>query len=191
MGSGNITNSATIDSPATPDGLPGNNTVTTNTAVNPGADVQITKGVSPNPVIANQTATFTLNTTNNGPSVASNVQVLDSLPSGFTILTATGAGYTCGISGQDVTCDRATFASGASSTITITATAPAVVPPAGLSTSNTATIATSTFDGNNANNTGTVNFTVNPAQADLSITKAKTPSPVAVSYTHLRKTALL
>jgi len=53
------------------------------------------------------------------------------------------------------------------------------VPPAGLSTSNTATIATSTFDGNNANNTGTVNFTVNPAQADLSITKAKTPSPVA------------
>lgn len=179
VGSGNITNSATIDSPATPDGLPGNNTVTTNTAVNPGADVQITKGVSPNPVIANQTATFTLNTTNNGPSVASNVQVLDSLPSGFTILTATGAGYTCGISGQDVTCDRATFASGASSTITITATAPAVVPPAGLSTSNTATIATSTFDGNNANNTGTVNFTVNPAQADLSITKAKTPSPVA------------
>ncbi len=179
VGSGNITNVATISSPATPDGLPANNTVTTNTAVNPGADLAIAKGVSPNPVIANQTATFTLTTTNNGPSVANNVQVADSLPSGFTILTATGAGYTCVISGQDVTCDRATLVSGASSTITITATAPAVVPPAGLSTSNTANITTSTFDGNNANNTSTVNFTVNPAQADLSITKTKTPNPVA------------
>lgn len=179
VGSGNITNVATISSPATPDGLPANNTVNTNTAVNPGADLTIAKGVSPNPVIANQTATFTLTTTNNGPSVANNVQVADSLPSGFTILTATGAGYACVISGQDVTCDRATLVSGASSTITITATAPAVVPPAGLSTSNTANITTSTFDGNNANNTSTVNFTVNPAQADLSITKTKTPNPVA------------
>lgn len=179
IGSGNITNSATISSPVTPDGIPANDTALTTTAVNPGTDLGISKGVSPTPVIAGQAATFTLNTVNNGPSAASTVIMSDTLPAGFTGIAASGPGWTCGVSGQTVSCTLASYAAGTSSAITITATAPASVPPAGLASSNTATIASATFDGVSSNDSSTVNFNINPLQADLSLTKSKTPNPVA------------
>ncbi|HQC29503.1 MAG TPA: hypothetical protein PK342_08970, partial [Methylotenera sp.] len=181
QGSGTLANTATLSSPVTPDGITGvgDDTINTNTPVNPGADLAISKAVSPNPVIAGQLTTFTLNTANNGPSQANTVQVADTLPTGFTTIAASGPGWTCSVSGQDVTCDRATYAAGANSAITITATAPASVPPTGLSSSNTATIASATYDGIASNNSNTVNFNINPLQADLSLTKNKTPSPVA------------
>ena len=76
-------------------------------------------------------------------------------------------------------CNRATLLSGASSPIVITTTAPAIVPPAGLASSNTAAISSATYDGVSPNNSNTVNFNINPLQADLSLTKNKTPNPVA------------
>lgn len=179
-GSGTISNIATISS-STPDGLPNNNTPTTNTTVNPGADLSVIKTVTTNPVLVGAPVIFALNTANNGPSAADTTTVTDTLPAGFTNISASGGGWTCNVVSQTVTCTRPSYAAGASSLINITATAPSTLTnPIGDASSNTAGIdAATTYDGNAGNDNSTVNFTIYPTQADLSLTKNKTPNPVA------------
>ena len=181
---GFVTNSATI-SPAVgavadPDS--NNNTATATTQVLPGADVRIdSKSVSPNPVIAGENATFTITPRNGGPAVANNVVVTDTLPSGWTFVSATGTGWSCSASGQTVSCSRATYAVGATNNITIVATAPgnAVIGPTGRTDTNTATITTTDNDPAPGNNTRAVTFDILPDGADLRLAKSKSPNPVA------------
>ena len=181
---GFVTNSATI-SPAVgavadPDS--NNNTATATTQVLPGADVRIdSKSVSPNPVIAGENATFTITPRNGGPAVANNVVVTDTLPSGWTFVSATGTGWSCSASGQTVSCSRATYAVGATNNITIIATAPgnAVIGPTGRTDTNTATITTTDNDPAPGNNTRAVTFDILPDGADLRLAKSKSPNPVA------------
>ena len=61
---------------------------------------------------------YTLAVTNNGPSAASHpITINDTLPAGLTLASATGAGWTCSITGQAMTCTSTTdLASGATST---------------------------------------------------------------------------
>ena len=181
---GFVTNSATI-SPAVgavadPDNS--NNTATATTQVLPGADVRIdSKSVSPNPVIAGENATFTITPRNGGPAVANTVAVTDTLPSGWTFVSATGTGWSCAASGQTVTCSRATYAVGATDNITLVATAPtnAVIGPTGRTDTNTATITTTDNDPNTGNNSNGVTFDILPDGADLRLAKSKSPNPVA------------
>lgn len=180
--SGNITNSATV-SAAVSDGLTNNNTATATVAVLAGADLAITKQVSANPLIGNNAASFTLQPRNLGPDAGANLSVTDTLPLGFTGITASGPNWSCAADQptRTVTCTRATLSVGAADDITIGATAPddGVVPPGGLATSNTATISGTSADGDNTNNAGTVNFTIQRDGADMSIFKSKSPNPVA------------
>jgi uncharacterized repeat protein (TIGR01451 family) len=177
---GTLTNTVT-GTAATADPNP-NNTVTADVTVNAGADLSIGKSVSPNPVLSAQNATFTLTPRNNGPFAASTVTVSDPLPAGFAFTSASGTGWTCAhagaLTGGTVTCSRASYAVGAANDITIVATAPTVtlLTPA----TNTATIGSAgTADPNLGNNSGTVNFNIVPDGADLTLTKTKTPNPVA------------
>ena len=181
---GFVTNSATISpaigAVADPDNS--NNTATATTQVLPGADVRIdSKGVSPNPVIAGENATFTITPRNGGPAIANTVAVTDTLPSGWTFVSATGTGWSCAASGQTVTCSRATYAVGGADNITIVATAPtnAVIGPTGRTDTNTATITTTDNDPNPANNSSGVTFDILPDGADLRLAKSKSPNPVA------------
>lgn len=180
--SGTITNSATL-SATVGDGLPNNNTTTASVDVVAGADLSITKLASPTPMIANTAATFTLRPRNAGPDAATTVSVTDALPVGFSSIAASGPNWSCSVDqvSRTVTCTRATMPVSASDDITITATAPtdAIVPPAGLATSNTASISASTADPATGNNSDTVNFTVQRDGVDLSIGKTKSPNPVA------------
>ena len=176
---GTITNAVTVAA-TTGDPDVNNNTTTQDTEVTLGTDLSITK-VTVGAVIGNATATFSLRPRNNGPFPADNVQVTDTLPTGFTYISATGTGWTCSAVGQDITCTRATYAVGATNDITVQATAPA----SGTGITNT-TVITSTLpppgptpDPNLSNNTGSVTFDIVPDGADLSITKSKTPNPVA------------
>jgi uncharacterized repeat protein (TIGR01451 family) len=181
---GFVTNSATI-SPAVgavadPDNS--NNTATATTQVLPGADVRIdSKGVSPNPVIAGENATFTITPRNGGPAIANTVAVTDTLPSGWTFVSAIGTGWSCAASAQTVTCSRATYAVGATNNITLVATAPtnAVIGPTGRTDTNTATITTTDNDPNTSNNSNGVTFDILPDGADLRLAKSKSPNPVA------------
>ena len=114
---------------------------------------------------------------NNGPDAAGTVTVTDTLPAGIvpTASGATGSGWSCSVSGQTVTCTRATLASGA--------TAPEILIEATIASSvtgtktNTATASVAN-DPNLSNNNASRALDAQP-EADLSITKAHTGTATA------------
>lgn len=183
---GTITNSATV-SPGTtggvadPDGA--DNTATADTSVLPGADVRIAQKTvtSAVPAIAGADVTFVIQPRNGGPAAASGLTVTDTLPAGWTYVSASGPGWTCGNAANTVTCTRAALAAGASDDITVVAQAPgnATVGPTGTSFTNTASITATSTDPDPGNNSGSVGINVLPDGADLRLAKSKSPNPVA------------
>lgn len=175
---GTVTNSATV-APATFGGVAdpdsSNNTATFDASVLPGADLSVGKSVgSALPAVGGSNVSFLLQPRNAGPATASSVTVTDTLPAGWTFVSVTSAAYTCGNSGNTVTCTRASLTTSATDDITLVARAPA----SGTHT-NTATVGAATADPNGANNNGSVTVAVLPDGADLGITKSKSPNPVA------------
>jgi uncharacterized repeat protein (TIGR01451 family) len=73
-----------------------------------------------------------------------------------------------------VTCNLGSMSNGATATVTIV-----VAPTATGTISNTASVLSNENDPNTANNSATAMTTVNPSSADLSVTKADSPDPVA------------
>lgn len=183
---GAVTNSASVE-PAAVGGVADpetdDNTATASTTVLPGADVRIAQKVvtSGTPATAGTNVVFRIDPRNGGPAAAANAVVTDTLPAGWTFVSASGPGWSCGHAAGVVTCTRASLAVGATDDITITATAPdnATVGPTGSTYTNTATIASATADPTPGNNSGSVNVSVLPDGADLRINKTKTPNPVA------------
>lgn len=174
---GTVVNAATIGSSTVSDPFPDNNKTTGTVKVTPGADLSVGKSVSPNPVIGGQNATFTLRPRNSGPFNAESVTVSDTLPDGFTFVSASGSGWSCSASGQIVTCNRSAYAVSAADDISITALAPSVTQSTDFN--NIAVITSSTPDPDSTNNTANLAFTVVADGRDLALTKTKTPNPVA------------
>ncbi len=118
-----IYNNASVSSD-TDDPDDGNNTtVPTETIANQDndnpTDLVISKQASSDPVTAGENLTYYLTVTNNGPAVASNVQVVDALPSGVTLVSADASQ---GICNNGITCDLGDLAVSASAYITIVVT---------------------------------------------------------------------
>ena len=134
------------------------------------ADLAITK-TGPATVNADGSITYQLDVTNNGPSAASNVTVVDTLPPGVTYQSTNApAAWTCtNNANTTVTCTRPALANGATNTLTITVTAPADPTPP-FTITNTADVNATTADPDPTNNTDSVDTTITP-QADLAITK--------------------
>jgi uncharacterized repeat protein (TIGR01451 family) len=86
-----------------------------------GADLEIVKTASPDPVNPGETLTYTLTVTNNGPGSADNVVVTDTLPSHVTWVSTTPAQGSCSAP-SGVVCELGTLANGAATTVTITTT---------------------------------------------------------------------
>ena len=171
---GTITNTVNV-SASTGDPSLSNNTTTEGTVINQGTDLSISKAVE-QPVVGSTTTNFTLSPRNLGPFDANTVSISDTLPAGFTYINATGVGWTCGNVGLIVTCDRATYIVGATDDIIINTN----VPASGTGINNTADISSATADPDLANNSGSVVFSIVPDGANLSISKNKTPDPVAL-----------
>ncbi|MFN8168623.1 MAG: hypothetical protein U0S36_07540 [Candidatus Nanopelagicales bacterium] len=169
-----LANTASVASTTT-DPNPANNTATASTTVTASADLRITK-TGPASVTAGSSVTYTLTVSNAGPSDATLVSVLDSLPAGVTFSSATGTGWTCTNNlSVSVTCTRPTLASGATApAITVVVTAPAQA----TTLSNTAAVSSATADPVPGNNTAGATTAVT-ASADLSITKAGPPTVTA------------
>ncbi len=149
--SGAFTNHTSATSP-TDDPNPGNNAPTNVsgqvvTTVTPQADIAVGK-TGPAAVQAGANVTYTISVTNLGPSTASNVVAVDTLPSNATFVSAS-SGSTLG-GGNVVTWPATTLLSGATATFTVTVTA-----PASGSLFNTASASSPTSDPNPGNNTGT------------------------------------
>ena len=114
------------------------------------ADMAIVKTASPNPVTEGTILTYTLSVTNGGPASATNVTVMDTLPTVMTYLSSTASQGSCSEAGGSVTCLLGTMTNAATATITILA-----IPGQPGIYSNTATVSADQSDPNQANNTST------------------------------------
>ncbi len=114
------------------------------------ADISVTTSVA-SAVFVGQNTTYTITVTNNGPSAANTVKLVDTLAAGMTLVSTTPSGGTTCAGTGPITCTLPTpFANGATATVT-------VVEKASTSGSyaNTATVTDSNTppDPNTGNNT--------------------------------------
>jgi len=119
------------------------------------ADMAITKTATPNPVTEGTPLTYTLTLTNNGPASATNVTVIDTLPSVVTYLSSTTSQGSCSEAGGTVTCVLGSMANAGTATVTIL-----TIPNQSGVIVNTATVTADQTDPNLANNTATQSETV-------------------------------
>ena len=177
---GSITNTATVSGDQ-PDPNLSNNTSTVTTPIVQSVDLALVKTASPNPVQPGQQLTYTLTATNNGPSNATGVSIVDTLPAGTYYYSASGQSSAT-IVNQTLTLNAGNLAVGASSTINVVV----VVRSTATGTiTNTASVSGNQPDSNLANNTATVSTQVDvpivqDADTDLGIVKTATPNPVNV-----------
>jgi uncharacterized repeat protein (TIGR01451 family)/LPXTG-motif cell wall-anchored protein len=133
------------------------------------ADLSVSKS-GPGSVTAGGTVSYDVVASNAGPSDADDVSVVDTLPAGVTFVSVSPSdgGWSCTNAGDvSVSCTRASWSSGASTTFTVVVTAPA---QAG-SLDNGVVIDSSTPDPDPSNNSATAATTVG-ASADLSVSKS-------------------
>lgn len=154
-------------------------TANSDTTVNPQVDLSITKSDSADPVNRGDQFTYTLDIANAGPSGATNVEVVDTLPAGVTFVSATGGTVTPPSGGSsDVTVAVGNVASGGSAQVTITVSAD---QSAGASVNNSAIVrsteSTNGFDTDASNNTAT-ETTALQSTVDLVVTKTDSADPV-------------
>ncbi|GAH17633.1 unnamed protein product, partial [marine sediment metagenome] len=85
---GSLTDTATVSS-TTSDPDPANNKVSLTTSVETSADLTITKSSSPDPVIAGESLTYSINVMNPGPSDAVNVVITETYQANFIFSSST------------------------------------------------------------------------------------------------------
>ncbi len=177
--------SVAVTSAAVPqDPVGSNNTATANTPVTPGSDVSITKTASkPSPVLVGATFNYVLATRYTG-DIPLTLSVSDNVPANFAIqgpTTFTSNGWSCTVSGQQVTCSRAQGGVAAGNNVTIgDIVIPVMAITAGTGVINQAVISSTTPDPKPANNNAQFSLTVVAANADLDASKTG-PSPALAS----------
>lgn len=150
-------------------------TANSSTSVNPQVDLSLTTTDSADPVARGGQLTYTLTARNDGPSAATNVQFVNTLPAGVTFVSANGPTGTTVTppsgNSQDATISIGGLAAGATATITVIGT---VGQSAAASLTNSAVIrsteSTGGFDTNTTNNTDTETTATNKT-IDLQVTK--------------------
>jgi len=151
------------------------------------SDKSISKTADVSSVAVGGTVTWTLvaantSTAGGGPFDTPNAVVTDTVPSAFSIVSASSTQGSCSVSGQQVTCSLGTLAANATVTITVITTA-----NTGGTHTNTGFITSGSFDPDSGNNSSESMVTVTEPQADLAIEKSASPSTVttgdAVTFT--------
>ncbi|WP_166787244.1 MULTISPECIES: S-layer family protein [unclassified Cryobacterium] len=162
-----VVNSATV-SARTFDPLLGNNTASATNTVTTSADLGITKLAS-GVFAAGDTATWTIDVTNAGPSTSVGpITVTDTLPGHLSAVSVTGTGWTCTTAATPVSCVSAGgLALSATSRLTVTATIDSDFTG---SLTNTVAVTGTTPDPNPANNSSAPTTPVGSATT-LSIAK--------------------
>jgi len=164
-----ISNTATVTTTTTDPDLT-NNTSTASTTVNTSADLAVVK-TAPATIVAGNNITYSITISNNGPSNAQTVVLIDNLPAGTTFVSqsqSTGPAFMLSNAGNSISNTIATLNAGASATFSVVATVSTGVIT-GSTLSNTATVTSPTPDPTPGNNTSTTTATV-VNQADLSVT---------------------
>lgn len=156
------------------DSNPSDNLATQNTTLIAAGDLQLVKAASPDPVVAGAEVTYTITVTNHGPSVSTDFNVADSLPSGVSYVpnSAQAVSGSWTFNNQDGT-HAGSLAVGQSASYSFKGK----VDVASGSVVNSATVnAVGTPDPNTGNNSDDASVTV-AAGADLAIDKTAAPLP--------------
>ena len=120
-----------------------------------GADLAVTKVHAPATPVVGQPLTYTVTVTNNGPSAATSVSLVDTLPASVSFVSTNNGA--CANNSGTVTCNFASLAAGASIAVDIV-----VTPNASQFVTNTAVVSSATADGVAANNTSSDSVLVLP-----------------------------
>lgn len=153
-----------------------NNTANVSNTVISGADVQITEPTPTSPVAIGNPINYTLTIKNNGPGIASGITVTDTLSSNVTFVSATGSGWSCSQAGNLVSC---TEAGSVASGTTLPAITIATTAATAGTTPNTSNVSTTSTDPTSSNNNGSATVTIQAPGADMTISQAAGPNPVA------------
>lgn len=180
-----IVNTATVVGDPDSDTDPNNNSATETTPVVRNVDVEVTKTANGNPTAGEQLI-YTIVVANNGPGVARDVEVTDTLDARFTFdsLDAGTSGVTVSENGQDLTFAVGTLTSGQSETFTFTVD---VLSSAQGTVTNQADITTSDVDTDATNDSDSVDVTI-VVDTDLVIDKSvdlatAVPGNTTLTYT--------
>jgi uncharacterized repeat protein (TIGR01451 family) len=176
-----LSNTATVSS-LTDDPNSATNSDTETTLVNEFADLSVITAASPDPVLAGNDLTYTLEVSNSGPAQADSVTLSDAVPAGTTFVSASqtsGPAFTLTTPAAGGTgtfkATRATLALGATAKFTMVVRV-AADRANGSTIDNTATVDGMTLDSDAADDTASTSTTVsNPA------TQANLPAPTAPS----------
>jgi uncharacterized repeat protein (TIGR01451 family) len=183
---GTLTVNSSVLATVTPaDPNDGNNGIlTADIPIGAGADLAITSLSAPSAVILASPFNYTFVASNNGPSNASSNTVTIPIPTGTTVNSITATGWSCtptpprsNPSTTSISCTRATFNNGATTTFTVNTTA----DTAGSKVFNPS-ISSSTAEVNPANNSATAT-TVAGNNADLAVNKSVSTSHAFVGNT--------
>jgi uncharacterized repeat protein (TIGR01451 family) len=142
---GVITNSVTVSGNEV-DLVIGNNSAQERTRIVQAADLGIEKTGTPEPVFAGRNLAYRLRVSNNGPSRAGGIHVVDSLPAAVSFLSAPPG---CVHSSGSVDCSLGSMQPGASVVVTVTVQ---VNPAATGLVTNRASLSSSTSDPGPTNN---------------------------------------
>lgn len=182
---GGIFEDEAVADSTTPDPDSSNNRATATVPVTAMADLAIAKIDDPDPVVAGETLTYTVDVANSfDASTAENVVISDNLPTEVSIVSVDGGPGTSGCNAgtpgdptDPTTCAYGTLAPNATATMTIVVR---VAPDAHLGDGlieNDAQVTSDTFDRNTNNN-----FVTEPTEvigvADLAVAKSDSPDPV-------------
>ncbi|MBI3825940.1 MAG: S8 family serine peptidase [Candidatus Rokubacteria bacterium] len=145
------------------------------TVLAPSADLTITKTASAAAVSLGSSVTYTIIAGNNGPTGATNVKVMDSLPAGLSFVSATPSQGSC--SGTTtVTCSLGALAKAATAKVTLVAKTTATG-----SIRNTASVQATEPDPSAGNNSASATISVSKShKANVSV-KTQTSGPYAVA----------
>lgn len=164
---GTVTNTASTNDLS----AAGENDVTNNSAnvdidVTAIVDLEVTKTVSETAAQAGDSLTYTIDVTNNGPSLAQNVTVQDTLPSGVTFVSGTGPNNTQLTENAGVVDFNAgDLTNGETIQLAIVVSIPAGTAGDQI---NTVTVATTTNEPVTGNNTATATTNVDPLTSSIS-----------------------
>ncbi|HEV7240655.1 MAG TPA: hypothetical protein VGQ36_15560 [Thermoanaerobaculia bacterium] len=171
-----------------------NNVETEDTAyVTPDANLGVTATDSPDPVAAGNNITYTGSITSAGPDTATDVTFTANLHASLLFQSLTGpAGFTCGTpavgANGPISCTIASLANGANLPFTLVAQVnPSLLSgPDGI-VQQSFVIGSDTADPTLANNSLTIDTAYTTPDADISVTNADAPDPVApggtITYT--------
>ncbi|WP_456695174.1 isopeptide-forming domain-containing fimbrial protein [Aeromicrobium sp. P5_D10] len=173
-GPATVTNTVTVDGPNTDPKLP-NNSDSDPTVIKDQANIKVAKAASADTVDAGDNVSWTIDVTNDGPSTADVISVVDTLPAGLSVVSISGSGWTC--SDSTISCTRATLAPGAAPTITVVTKVGSGVA-AGTELTNGVEVSTSTPGDDPDDNDSDDSVEVTTA-ADMTLAKTHTGTPVA------------